>query len=273
MSDLAVFAPRRGAAGRWRLRKAVAALAVAVGVAVGTAESTAAPAPGGHQQFVEAGRAYDQGRMKDAARLYEEVIRSGRPPMEAFFNLGNAYYREGRTGLAVLNYRKAWRLAPRDPDIGANLLSAFRAAGAAEADLSGAEVVFTRVSEQEWAIIATSAWWLTGLLLCLGILVRGYRWLLLRVAAATTVVAVVGFSGIWVWRGFERRPELVVLGGVQSALHEPLPSAPPRFPLVEGSLVRARRVRGEWAEVSSGQLTGWIRRATCAPVLLERSPN
>ena len=255
----------------------MAAAAVVVAVAgsgtVRSAEGAAVPASRAHQQFVDAGRAYEQGRMPEAVRLYEELIRGGHPAMEVYFNAGNAYLREGRTGPAVLNYRKAWRLAPRDADIGANLFSALRTAGAAEADLSGAEVVFTRLSEREWAILATSAWWLTGLILSLAILIRGNGWLLLRVAAVTGVVTVVGLSGIWVWRGFERKPELVVLNGVQNALQAPLPSAMPLFPLAEGSLVRARGFQGEWAEVSSGQLTGWIRRAACAPVLLEAPPN
>jgi hypothetical protein len=225
------------------------------------------------QQFTEAGRAYDQGRMPEAVRLYEELIRSGPPVMEVFFNAGNASFRDGRLGLAVLYYRKAWRLAPRDPDIEANLTSALRTTGAAEADLSGAEVVFTFLSEGEWAILATSAWWLTCLLLGVAAVVRGNGWLFLRIAVVTGAVAVVGLSGIWIWRGFERNPELVVLNGVQSALQAPSPAATPRFPLPEGSVVRARGHQGEWVEVASGQLTGWIRRAACEPVLLQGSPQ
>jgi hypothetical protein len=45
----------------------------------------------------------------------------------ALYNEANAYARQGKTGLAVLNYERARVLSPNDPDIIANL-SAVRAA-------------------------------------------------------------------------------------------------------------------------------------------------
>jgi hypothetical protein len=235
------------------------------------AEGSDAAASGWRQQFLEAGRAYGAGRPADAARLYEEVIRGGHPGMEAYYNLGNAYFKEGRIGSAVLNYRKAWRLAPRDPDIDANLRAALQETGAAEADLSGVEIAFTRLSEREWAGVAAAAWWTACLLVGLAILLRGKSWLFLRVAAAAGVVTVAALLGLGTWRGFDRRPELVVIRETQSALRAPLASAPPLFPLPEGSVVRESGAQGEWVEVSSGQLSGWVRRPACAPVRLEPS--
>ncbi len=43
------------------------------------------------------------------------------PTAALFYNLGNAYYKQGDHGRAILNYRRAQQLAPRDPDIEANL--------------------------------------------------------------------------------------------------------------------------------------------------------
>lgn len=45
------------------------------------------------------------------------------------FNVGNAYAREGKSGLAVLNYERARLLAPVDPDMRANLHYVQTAAG------------------------------------------------------------------------------------------------------------------------------------------------
>src|ERR1700719_4791679 len=39
----------------------------------------------------------------------------------ALYNLGNAYMRQGKPGMAVLNYERANLLSPNDPDIDANL--------------------------------------------------------------------------------------------------------------------------------------------------------
>lgn len=275
MKAIARLQERLGGDARWRSRVAAAALvfAGALAATVWSAVGYGAPAPGVQPQFREAGRAYAEGRMPDAVQLYEDLVRRGHAVMEVYFNLGNAHVKEGRIGPAVLNYRKAWRLAPRDPDIGANLRLALQAAGASEADLSGAEIVFTGVSEREWAAAAVVFWWATCLLLCLAVLLREGRWVLLPLAAGAGAVVVAALLGLWAWRGFERDPELVVLHDTQNALNAPLATAIPSFPLPEGSVVRAREHQGEWVRVSHGQLAGWIRRTATAPVLLEAPPN
>jgi tetratricopeptide (TPR) repeat protein len=264
---------RRGVASPRRAALAAAALTLVVVVAVWFAGKGVVPAAAPRQQFLAAGRAYDEGRMREAVRLYEDLLRAGHVSMEVFFNLGNAEAGDGRLGAAVLNYRKAWRLAPRDPDVGANLRLALQATGASEADLSGAELVFTRLSEREWAIAAMTAWWATCLVLSLAILFRSRRWFLVRLGALPAAIAVAAVLGLWTWRGFERAPELVVLNDTQNALRAPQASATPHFSLPEGSLVRAREYRGEWVRVSYGQLSGWIRGAAGAPVLLAAPPK
>ena len=61
----------------------------------------------------DAKAAYDAGRFAEAAQIYEAAIavHGGRAPLH--FNLGNSRYREGDLGRAVLEYRRAWRLAPQ----------------------------------------------------------------------------------------------------------------------------------------------------------------
>ena len=43
-----------------------------------------------------------------------------KPLAEIYYNLGNAYFKAGKLGSAVLNYERALNLKPRDPDILAN---------------------------------------------------------------------------------------------------------------------------------------------------------
>src|SRR6266481_3977785 len=47
----------------------------------------------------------------------------------ALYNLGNAYARGGKPGLAVLNYERARLLEPNDPDLDANLRHVREASG------------------------------------------------------------------------------------------------------------------------------------------------
>jgi tetratricopeptide (TPR) repeat protein len=56
-----------------------------------------------------------------AAAAYEALVADGIGNAALFFNLGNAYYRAGDLGRAVLNYRRAQRLAPGDERVRANL--------------------------------------------------------------------------------------------------------------------------------------------------------
>src|SRR5882724_867099 len=65
-----------------------------------------------------ANQLYDARKFTEAAAAYEKI-----EPKTAhvYYNLGNAWFRQDKPGLAILNYAQARRLAPRDPDILANL--------------------------------------------------------------------------------------------------------------------------------------------------------
>ena len=56
-----------------------------------------------------------------ASQLYEEILASGFKNGQIYYNLGNAYYRQGKLGYAILNYRRAQKLMPRNEDLKANL--------------------------------------------------------------------------------------------------------------------------------------------------------
>src|SRR6266699_3597580 len=71
--------------------------------------------------FDQANSLYEEGKFTEAAAAYEKMLQQGRASPALYFNLGNAFFKAGQVGRAVLNYRLAERLAPRDPDIRANL--------------------------------------------------------------------------------------------------------------------------------------------------------
>src|SRR3990167_1234739 len=60
-------------------------------------------------------------KLKEAATQYETILANGFEHGQIYYNLGNTYYRRGEVGNAVLNYRKAQRLMPRNADLDANL--------------------------------------------------------------------------------------------------------------------------------------------------------
>jgi hypothetical protein len=64
---------------------------------------------------------YQSGNFGKAADMYQKVVDSGYESPSLYFNLGNAYYRLGKTGFSILYYEKAAKLAPSDEDISHNL--------------------------------------------------------------------------------------------------------------------------------------------------------
>jgi len=71
--------------------------------------------------FTQANRLYEQGKFTEAAAAYDNLIQVGLSSPALYFNAGNACFKAGQVGHAILDYRKAEQLAPRDPDIRANL--------------------------------------------------------------------------------------------------------------------------------------------------------
>ncbi len=71
--------------------------------------------------FQQANILYQQGKVAEAAELYEGVLRSGVVSGDLYYNLGNAYYKSGNLPRAILMYERAMRLMPSDDDLRHNL--------------------------------------------------------------------------------------------------------------------------------------------------------
>lgn len=69
----------------------------------------------------EADSAYMNDDFLNAAALYQEAIDSLGPSAERYYNLGNAYYRAGLTGMAIVSYERALRQDPSNVDARENL--------------------------------------------------------------------------------------------------------------------------------------------------------
>jgi tetratricopeptide (TPR) repeat protein len=71
--------------------------------------------------FFKANQAYKIGDFQVAIDEYLRLIRSGLGGGQIYYNLGNAYFRAGQLGRAILEYERAQLLIPRDPDLNFNL--------------------------------------------------------------------------------------------------------------------------------------------------------
>ncbi len=131
-----------------------AVLGLAATLARGSALIASLPAPGDAAAgFASAGAAYEAGRVAEARDAYARLAAAGTRTPALCYNLGNACWRLGERGRAVLWYERARRLAPRDEDIRFNLALA-RAALGGEAG-SAWELVDRLVTPRElaWAVV------------------------------------------------------------------------------------------------------------------------
>jgi tetratricopeptide (TPR) repeat protein len=106
--------------------------------------------------FLDANKAYEQGHYAEAAGAYETLLQHGCVSPALFFNVGNAWFKAGKIGRAIYFYRRAEELAPRDPDIRANLEIARTQAGTNTASLTGNRWTrwTNRLTLNEWTVVA-----------------------------------------------------------------------------------------------------------------------
>lgn len=64
---------------------------------------------------------YSKNHYKEAITTYTQIVNSGDYSALVYFNLGNAYYKDGDLPSALLYYEKAHRLSPGDDDINFNI--------------------------------------------------------------------------------------------------------------------------------------------------------
>ena len=65
--------------------------------------------------------AYQNGNYQNAISDYEKLVNDGYEGVSLYYNLGNAYYKDGKLGYSILYYEKALKLSPNDDDIQHNL--------------------------------------------------------------------------------------------------------------------------------------------------------
>ena len=239
------------------------------------AGSTARPDP--HTGFFRGNTAYAEGRYGDAARAYEGVLEHGVESGPLHFNLGNAYFKSGRIGLAIAEYERARRLLPRDPDVRANLDYAEEVAKVPVDERPMwqrlAFPLALRMSAAELAVLATALWFALWIALAarlvlprLGVALRRGCWV------AGVLWAVVAVSLLFRFAELELRREVVVTRAGETAVRfEPAESGTEHFPVTEGTLLEVTERRDEWLQVRRGDgRRGWIPSQAVTPL---RAPS
>jgi tetratricopeptide (TPR) repeat protein len=228
--------------------------------------------------MAEGNRLYQAGQYGDAAARYEDIVASGVTDGRLYYNLGNAHFKAGYLGRAVLNYRRAQRLLPRDTDVATNLeLARARTLDRLDAAHEGAIISSLRrvvgwTTLQEAAVVALLLWIAVGSLGIAAILWQRRRRILLALASiAAALMALTLFSiGLRVWDERGQPPAVVVVDEV-SVHSGPGSDYLTEFLLHTGTEVRVVEERAEWLRIAlPGDLQGWVPAQSAIRVIPER---
>ncbi len=217
--------------------------------------------------FADAAKAYDEDRLPEAIAGWESLVREGQALPEVLFNLGNAYYRNGNLGPAIRAYRHAQVLAPRDPDIRANLGFAAQTAGIALPARNPLVARLLDVSRAEWRLLASAAFWLLVLALAGWILRPLHRSMTRPAAGACALALALTLAGLWAHQRLRLNPERVVMQPGLKVRSGPLESSTALLAIPEGAIVRQFDRRGPWVDIRFESTRGWLPAAATAAVL------
>jgi len=184
----------------------------------------------------------------------------------ALFNQANAFARDGKTGVAILDYERAQLLAPNDADIAANLHFVRSKAGLPDTSESWFTRSLTCVRPNTLAWLGSFGLVLAGLSLLLVRLhpQRRLAFRSLALVGALLVLTAIG-SAITIW---PRVNEAVVIANDAPAWNSPVRVAEPVFKLREGEAVIVRAEHQDFALVkTSAGHSCWVARADLTRVV------
>jgi tetratricopeptide (TPR) repeat protein len=231
--------------------------------------SAVAPAADVQTPFYEANAAFAQKQYGLAQRDYQAIIAQQGFSAPVLFNLANAYYQDGKLGLAILSYQRAQLLAPRDADIAFNLHLARAKAGVADRPTAW----FDRAAH---CFSFNKLSWLGGaavLVLVGGFVARQfaqrYRYVC-RIGMAIATCALLAITSALVLQLPELNQAIVTVKNSPIYI-SPVTVGQPLYTLGEGQTVAVRNAYGDFilVETSDGH-RGWVKRADVSQLVPTR---
>lgn len=220
------------------------------------------------EHFYQANECYRKENYAGAIGHYLDLIRQGYGDPSLFYNLGNAYFKKGELGKAILYYEKARLLLPRDDDIRKNLAYANSlTVDRIEVKSSGLISFYERIagflSLNELTLIVSGIYFA---LIFLGILIiwkkdAAVRKRLFRLLILSSAIFILA-GGILFYRIYELK---AAQSGVITSKAVEIKSGPEEnlatlFSLHEGTTFSIHQQRGDWLQITlKNGLIGWLQ--------------
>lgn len=240
-------------------------------VAVMLMFSAALYADNGLQLWNEANDAYSMGQYESALEGYRKIEDAGQHSYRLYYNMGNACYKLGRTGEAILYYERALKLNPAGEDARNNLQIA-RLQTLDKIEVVPEFILSTWIkdirnmmSSNAWAYVSVALFAVVAVLMLLFKFApttgqRKFSFVLACVVCLLAIFAVLFAANLRA--NANSMDEAVVMVPVSNVKSAPNSTGNNLFILHEGSKVEILEQAGKWCriEISDGR-QGWIQES------------
>lgn len=218
--------------------------------------------------FAQANQQYGEGRFQEAIKSYDSLVASGQWSANLFYDLGNAWFRVGDFGQAILNYERALALDPHHPEASANLTFVRDEARALELKRNALERYIEAGTPTQYSIAASIAFW-CALLLAARLLFSRRRSAAIVALAIFSIVLFAGamFALYSLETGSKGKSLAIVTGKDIVARLATADNASSVLALPPGSEIKILSQRGDWLYAAlPNDLRGWIPASGAHPV-------
>ncbi len=210
--------------------------------------------------FAAANSAHAAGNFAEAIKGYETLVEGHHWSASIFYDLGNAYFRAGDPGRAILNYERALALNPAQPEAQANLRLVRDQARALELAPTWPETHLDFLSGNQFAILAAVALWGAAFLFAAIMFSRSrpvvwvFGFILLLAIGGGSVFAIAAFE-----TGKNGSDLAIITVSKIQARLATAENAGTVLVLPPGSEIKILSTRGQWSYAAlPNDLRGWI---------------
>jgi tetratricopeptide (TPR) repeat protein len=222
-------------------------------------------------EFDAANQLFDAGKFDEARQHYSALVERGEWSANLFYNLGNAEYRTGSPGRAMLAYERALVLDPAHSEARGNLKVLRGQANAKIPERTWLDMAFGSFSLDAWVLLATISAW--GIVFCIVVPLATRRPLpAALIFAMVLAVFAMAYGAAGAWYTSQDREAGIIVAKQVDARFEPADRAGLADVLPAGSRVRVLSERGAWTYCElPGKGRGWVPAASVQRVRLSKS--
>ncbi len=220
--------------------------------------------------FDSANKFYIDEKYQEAVDEYVKILNTGYENGAIYFNLGNAYYKLGSIGKAILYYEKAKKIIPSDEDIInnlnlANLYIADKITPIPELFYIRYFKSFTKLmSPNNWMKVFLTLYVMLCLVICGRIIikkqkVKNFLHKLIFLSAFLTALSL--FILLYSFYELNRHDWAIVMSDKVEVSSSPTEDSTQLFSVHEGTKVKIKRTNEKWIEISLADgKVGWITK-------------